>query len=210
MFRGHHLACQRGERLIFRDLDFALEPGGALILRGPNGAGKSTLLRLMAGLLSPTEGELRWDERPVDADTHRANLRYLGHLDGLKPALTPREELAFWARFEGSEPKAVDRALERFGLTALAQNPIRFLSAGQRRRVALARLLLSDRALWLLDEPTLALDEGALATLFQAIDAHRSHKGMVVIATHGELPVAGATTMALRTKRDTVRAGAAP
>jgi heme exporter protein A len=198
MFRGHHLACQRGERLVFRDLDFAVAPGGALILRGPNGAGKSTLLRVMASLLPPLAGHLSWNDRPIESDTHRAHLRYVGHLDGLKPLLTPKEDLEFWARFEGESRQAADRALERFGLSALAESPIRFLSAGQRRRVALARLLLSNRALWLLDEPTLALDDAASAILSDAIAEHRSHEGMVVVATHGDLAVPDAATMELR------------
>jgi heme exporter protein A len=200
MFDGHHLACQRGERLVFRDLDFAVAPGGALILRGPNGAGKSTLLRVMAGLLSPLEGRLRWDGQLINPDEHRARLRYIGHLDGLKSALTPREDLEFWARFEGGSRHAAEHALEQFGLAGLAENPIRFLSAGQRRRVALARLLLRERALWLLDEPTLGLDDDALAILCDAIAAHRLRQGMLVVATHGDLAMPGTTTIELRAR----------
>lgn len=210
MFHGHQLTCQRGARVVFRDLDFALDPGGALILRGPNGAGKSTLLRLMAGLLAPSGGTLSWGGKPIDPDGHRTRLRYVGHLDGLKPALTPREDLAFWARFEGGEPRSADRALERFDLGALARSPIRFLSAGQRRRVALARLLLSERALWLLDEPTLALDETASTILSTIIATHRSRRGMVVIATHAALAIPDAVTMELRARAQAARGGGAP
>jgi len=160
----------------------------------------------MAGLLSPFEGRLSWDEETIDLEKHRARLRYIGHLDGLKPALTPKEDLEFWARFEGGSRHAAEHALEQFGLTGLAGNPIRFLSAGQRRRVALARLLLSERPLWLLDEPTLGLDDAALAILSDAIAAHRSRQGMLVVATHGDLAMPGAATIELRA-RSVVRAG---
>jgi heme exporter protein A len=201
MFCGHQLLCRRGGRVVFRGLDFAVAPGGALILRGANGAGKSSLLRIMAGLISPLDGRLSWDGRTIDSEEHRARLRYIGHLDGLKPALTPKEDLDFWARFEGGAPHAAGQALDQFGLAGVAENPIRFLSAGQRRRVALARLLLSERALWLLDEPTLALDDSALAILSAVIAAHRARHGILIVATHGAMALPGASTIELGLRR---------
>src|SRR5690348_16180992 len=161
MFTGSDLACWRGERLVFRGLSFALGPGGALVLVGPNGSGKSSLLRMMAGLLPPLSGTLAWDDRPVatDREAHRARLGYLGHLDAIKPGLTVREHLA-WHAALGEVPHEsahLDAALSALGIAALADSPGRQLSAGQRRRVALARLALRPAALWLLDEPTVGL-----------------------------------------------------
>ena len=147
VFKGEGLACERGERLVFAGLSFAVDRGGVLVLTGPNGSGKSSLLRLMAGLLKPADGLLSWDGQPVsdDPEAHRHRLHYLGHLEAVKPVLTPIENLAFWAAIKGG---GVDRAslldaLDRFGLKALADMPSRYLSAGQRRRLALARLAIS-------------------------------------------------------------------
>jgi len=167
LFQGRSLACVRGERRVFQDLDFAVPPGGALVLTGANGSGKSSLLRLMAGLLHPTAGDLLWDGRPVaeDAEGHRARLHYLGHLDAVKPVLTLAENLAFWARLRvasGGGTLRIAAALAAFDLTALAEAPGRRLSAGQRRRLALARLIAAPAELWLLDEPTVGLDRASL------------------------------------------------
>ncbi|MFI4998071.1 MAG: heme ABC exporter ATP-binding protein CcmA, partial [Hyphomicrobiales bacterium] len=136
-FAGRALACRRGARLVFEGLDFALEPGGALLLRGPNGSGKSSLLRLMAGLLQPVEGAFSWGDGPIapEPERHRRRLAFLGHLDAVKPALTVAENLRFWCG-----AGAVERGLEAFGIAALARIPARLLSAGQRRRLALARV----------------------------------------------------------------------
>lgn len=178
---------------MFRALDFTLPPGGALVLAGRNGAGKTSLLRLMAGLLPPAGGALEWDTAPLDPDTHRARLRYVGHADALKAALTVRENLSFWAAFDGGGD--VDAALAGFGLAARAEASARFLSAGQRRRASLARLLLAPRALWLLDEPGASLDAAGIETLSRAIDAHRARGGMVVLSAHGAPPVSGYETL---------------
>lgn len=195
MFTGSGLICARGERVVFRALDFALAPGAALVLTGRNGAGKTSLLRLMAGLLPPAGGALRWGGKPIDADAHRARLRYAGHADALKGALTARENLSFWAALDGDGAAGVEPALDRFGLAARADTQVRFLSAGQRRRTTLARLLLAPRELWLLDEPTASLDADAVAALAAAIAAHRARGGMVALAAHGAPPVSGHETL---------------
>ena len=189
MFTGRGLMCARGERTVFRALDFALRPGGALVLAGRNGAGKTSLLRLMAGLLPPVAGTLEWHGAPLDADAHRARLRYVGHTDAVKGALTVRENLAFWSSFDGGGD--VGSALRHFGLAAQADMPARFLSAGQRRRACLARLMLAPRALWLLDEPGASLDVLGTEALSTAIAAHQAQGGMVALSAHGLPPTRG-------------------
>ncbi len=194
---GRGLACRRGERPVFAGLDFLLPPGGALILRGANGSGKSSLLRLMAGLTPPAAGMLLWDGAPVTDDParHRARLHFIGHADALKPVLTVEETLTFWSGMRGGgAPRA---ALVRFRLGPLAATPCRFLSAGQRRRLALARLVASPAPLWLLDEPLTGLDEEAVEDLGAAIAAHRAAGGCVALSTHAPLALAGAATLAL-------------
>ena len=200
-FAGEGLGCIRGERLVFRDVGFAVEPGGALILRGANGSGKSSLLRLACGLLKPAAGRLTWGGADVrgDAYAHRARLRYVGHLDAVKAAFTVAENVAFWAAFSGHAGNKADigAALSRFDLTALADIPARLLSAGQRRRVNLARLAVAPGPLWLLDEPTVSLDEASATALANLMADHRSTGGIVVAATHAELGLAGAAVLEL-------------
>ena len=190
------LAARRGGRVVFAGLSLAAEPGEALLLLGPNGAGKSTLLRVLAGLLRPAAGRVTWEGEDValDAAAHGARTRLLGHQDAIKPALTPREDLAFWARLRGGDPEA---ALAGMGLSNLAGLPCRTLSAGQRRRLALARLTLGDAPLWLLDEPTLGLDAASVARLGGVLAAHRARGGIVLAATHLPLPLPGAREVAL-------------
>jgi heme exporter protein A len=193
-FAGENLTCIRGERLVFRGLSFRLAAGGALVLRGPNGAGKSSLLRVCAGFLAPAEGRLTWDGAAVDDwDAQRARLAYVSHHDAIKPALTLRDNLVFWAALAGHGD--VDTTLERFGLAALAKTPGRHLSAGQKRRANLARLALSDAPLWLLDEPTTALDTASVARLADAVAAHRAKGGVVMAATHIDLSFGGAEVL---------------
>lgn len=203
-FAGHDLLCRRGEREVFARLGFALGSGEALLLRGPNGSGKSTLLRCMAGLLRPLGGAILRDGRRIadDPESHRRRLQFLGHQDAIKPVLTVEENLAFWAALRGtasSRAAAEQRAqaLAHFAIADLAKLPARLLSAGQRRRLALARLLASPAPLWLLDEPTAALDEPSVARFEAAVAAHRAHGGSVVLAVHGSLDVPGAGTLAL-------------
>jgi heme exporter protein A len=197
-FSGTELACLRGERLVFRGVAFAIPEGGALFLHGPNGSGKSSLMRLMAGLGLPAEGQIAWDGEPIadDPDAHRARLHYVGHLDAVKPTLTVAENIAFHAALRGEAMK-VDPALDAFALEPLADQPGRFLSQGQRRRVALARLLATHAPLWLLDEPTLGLDHASVARLGAAIAAHRASGGRVAIATHVAFDLPGADVLDL-------------
>jgi heme exporter protein A len=190
------LAAFRGERPVFRDLDFVVEAGGALLLTGPNGSGKSTLLRLLAGLLRPTAGTLTWDGADALADLpmHARRVAYVGHQDAVKPGLTAAENLRFAARLSGGK---VRDALAAVGLEELADLPARMLSAGQRRRLALARLVLSQAPLWLLDEPTLGLDAVSVERFGTMLDAHRAANGMVIAATHLPLPMRESTELAL-------------
>lgn len=176
---------------MFEDLDFAADAGDALWLAGPNGSGKSSLLRLMAGLLEPVEGAVAWGGAPIadDREAHRARLRYLGHLDAVKPHLSVAENLRFWAEYWDAPAGNVAPSLERVGLAWLGDAAGRRLSAGQRRRLALARLLLAPAALWLLDEPTAALDSDGVA-LFAALVAEcRQAGGIVVFSSHDMLAV---------------------
>lgn len=196
---GHALACRRGDRLVFAGLDLALDPGEALLIEGPNGSGKSSLLRLLATLIPPFAGRLAWDGSDVaaDPDPLRAALHYVGHADALKPALTTAENLAFWCRLRDAPAAAVPDALARFGIAALADLPARLLSAGQRRRLALARLAAIPATLWLLDEPTVALDATGVGQLLDAIAAHRAAGGMVAASTNVALALPGARRLDL-------------
>lgn len=197
MLRAEGLAAFRGERLVFRDLDFSVPEGGALVLAGPNGSGKSTLLRLLAGLVRPIAGRLLWGEADALADlpAHAARVAYVGHLDAVKPGLTVVENLAFAARLGCG---AVEDGLAAMGLVELAGLPARMLSAGQKRRLALARLALTPAPLWLLDEPTLGLDAASIERFGALLVAHRNRAGMVVAATHVPLPLDGARELRLR------------
>ena len=199
LFEGRGLACRRGDRLVFQGLDFELAAGGALVLTGPNGSGKSSLLRLMAGLTPPLLGALSWDGTAVGEDpaAHRARLHLVGHQDALKPVLTVAETLAFSAALRETSADRVPPALQRFHLAELADLPCRVLSAGQRRRLALARLLASPAPLWLLDEPSTGLDEASMLDLLAAIAEHRADGGLVAIATHLPLPLPAARTLSL-------------
>ncbi len=194
------MAAFRGDHLVFSDLSFRLEPAGALVLIGRNGSGKTTLLRLIAGLMPRAAGEVLWagEDALADLPSHGLRLAYLGHQDALKLGLTAAENLALWARVAREERAgAVERALAAVGLAELAHLPARMLSAGQRRRVAIARLLVSGAVLWLLDEPTTALDKASVARLGDLAAAHRSAGGMVVAATHLDLPLPGAVELSL-------------
>ncbi len=178
------LACERGGRLVFAGVSFAVSAGEAMIVTGRNGAGKSTLLRVIAGLLRAAAGRIELSGGDDAGVAERAH--YLGHLDAAKPSLTVAENLQFWARFLGAPADtSIEPALEAVELDSLADLPAAYLSAGQKRRLSIARLLAVKRPLWLLDEPTSALDaqsQGRLATFMRQ---HLAGGGIIVAATHG-------------------------
>jgi heme exporter protein A len=182
---GSGLACVRGGREVFTGLGFSVAGGEALLVTGRNGAGKSSLLRLIAGLVRIASGKLVLaggdSERTIAEQAH-----YLGHQDALKTSLTAAENLTFWSRYLGGAEPQHD-ALDAVGLAALADLPAGTLSAGQRRRLSLARLVAIKRPIWLLDEPTTALDSGAQNTLKHLMQQHLSGGGLIVAAAHGPI-----------------------
>lgn len=197
------IRVERGGRRVLDGLSFAVEPGEALIVTGPNGAGKSTLLRALAGLLPLAGGRIAVAGEVDDARSGREIAHYVGHADGNKISLTAGENLAFWSALlavrggrRGALPVA--EAVAAFGLQAIAELPVAVLSAGQRRRIALARLLVAARPLWLLDEPMTALDVVAQARLLEHMRTHLDQGGIIVAATHAPLDMRNARQLALR------------
>lgn len=182
------LNCVRGGREIFANMEFRLPPGGILIVKGPNGSGKSSLLRMIAGFLRPASGTVLWNGEPIidDRESHGARTSYIGHLDAVKPALTVEENLTFWAGMGGRRnlESRIKTGLERLGLTAQSDLPAGYLSAGQRRRLNLARLIARPTALWLLDEPTAAMDDRSVEIVSDMIGEQRAGGGMTIVATH--------------------------
>ncbi len=182
-----NLDCDRSGRPVLRGVGFDLEPGRVLFLRGPNGCGKSTLLRCVCGLLPISGGEIEVAgvrmAREPDACVER--MAYAGHLDAIKPQLTVAENLEFWAGLFGTGDAGA--ALEAFDLRGIADRPAHFCSAGQKRRLGLARLLVARREIWLLDEPTVSLDTDAAALLAGAVRVHCEAGGAALIATHDDL-----------------------
>jgi heme exporter protein A len=190
---GVGLECTRGDRRLITELDFALESGMLLHVRGPNGSGKTTLLRALCGLFEPQEGEIRWNGtsiRSLKEDYFREVL-YVGHLNGIKHELTGSENLQIAATLDGDHvaEEQVWDALKRLGLAGFEDLPARMLSQGQKKRVTLARLLLSDSRLWILDEPFTALDVAAVDLLQSLIAGHVERGGLAVMTTHQEVPL---------------------
>ena len=183
----HNIACVRGGRMLFTGVSFTLGAGDALILAGPNGVGKSSLLRLMAGLLPVYAGEISRTGTLALADEHMA-------LDARLPLA---KALHYWAKLDGSDAKGLCAALASFGLSHLADVPVRMLSTGQRRRATLARILLSKANIWLLDEPGNGLDTASLAQLNHAMAQHRAAGGIVIAASHQTLDLPGAAALTL-------------
>ncbi len=187
-----HLVVDRGARRIVDDLSFAVEAGEALVLVGPNGAGKTTVIRTVAGLIGVAGGSIALEggdaEKELPAQAH-----YIGHLNALKPSLTVEENLRFWAAYLGGgavDGAAIDAALVAFDLEPLAMIPAGYLSAGQKRRACLARLIATPRPLWLLDEPTVSLDAASVALLARQVGQHVAGGGLVLAATHIPLGLA--------------------
>jgi heme exporter protein A len=172
--------------LVFAGLSFAIGAGEALLLLGPNGSGKTTLIRTIAGLMAPAAGFLRIEggdpARSVGEECH-----YVGHLNGVKASLTVEENAAFWCSFLGRTHAGLDAALAAFGLAGLRDIPAAYLSAGQKRRLSLARVLLAPRPIWLLDEPTVSLDHAAQGALTRVLAAHIAAGGLLIAATHADL-----------------------
>jgi len=202
-----NLSLERAERLVAEGLSALVTSGAALLLLGPNGSGKSSLLRALAGLMLPAAGRIAWDGADIAkaADAHRARLGFIGHQDAVKPGLSVAENLGFWAGFGGGDVKA---ALAAFKLANLADRPARFLSAGQRRRLALSRLALRRSALWLLDEPTTALDSDSRQAFLALLRDHLDGGGIAVIATHEDLGI-DAQRLTLQAPQKSVRSSGA-
>ncbi len=196
-FYGDDLTCERGGRVVFSDLSFALSSGQALLLRGPNGSGKSSLLRLLAGFLAPTRGGFGYKHGP-DKEAISLGYRlgdfttlihYVGHQTALKPVFTARETLTQAAALFGHDHQLVDDALNALNLGALADLSVRYFSEGQQRRLALARLIASPRPIWLLDEPTNGLDADSAELLTNLMKQHLTNGGMIIAATHLEMDI---------------------
>ncbi|ODT29516.1 MAG: heme ABC exporter, ATP-binding protein CcmA [Hyphomicrobium sp. SCN 65-11] len=191
------LTLSRGERRLIEGLSLAVEASEALVLTGPNGVGKTTLLRALAGFIVPEAGAIRLEGGPDNGAAVGELAHYVGHANGVKPGLTVSENARFWARFLGGDVRAVEDVLEIIHLADIAEVPAAYLSAGQKRRLGLARLLLAHRPLWLLDEPTAALDVASQALLAGFMQRHLDAGGMLVAATHGPLGLAGARILEL-------------
>ena len=191
------LACRRGQKAIFSGISFALGGGEALLLLGPNGAGKSSLLRIIGGLLRPLAGQIVLEGGDHDG-TIAEQAHYLGHQDALKPSLSVVENLRFWTQFLGAGPgRAPLEALKTVGLIELADLPAGYLSAGQRRRLSLARLICARRPVWLLDEPSSALDVNGQQRLLSVMLAHLGEGGIILAATHAPLGLGQAQVLRL-------------
>ncbi|MFZ5673918.1 MAG: heme ABC exporter ATP-binding protein CcmA [Pseudomonadota bacterium] len=196
--KADSLACQRGGRTVFTDVNFTLSSGQLLELRGPNGAGKSSLLRLIAGLGEAVSGRITLTGGSGDLSIGQ-QAHYAAHQEAIKSPLTVAENLDFWAGFLGGGDKAA--ALAAFDLEALADYPAALLSAGQKRRLSLARLALVPRLLWLLDEPTVGLDANSLGRLTRLLRSHLTGGGLAVVATHAPLDLTADATLVLGSSR---------
>jgi heme exporter protein A len=201
MLQGINLACVRGDRELFRDVNFSLEAGGLMQVRGPNGSGKTSLLRMLCGLSNPAAGEIRWNGasiRVLDGEYYGA-MTYIGHLSGTKDDLTVIENLRISSALAGFDI-GIDQAKEALGYIGLRGReglPVKVLSQGQRRRVALARLLVCKTSLWILDEPLVALDVAAVKLIQELLEQHLREGGMVVMTTHQEIDITAISTTQL-------------
>lgn len=201
MLEAQHLTCVRDERALFTQLSFRVEPGEIVQVEGANGAGKTSLLRILAGLAQPESGEVLWQGENIRRarEQYHQQLLFLGHQPGVKPQLTPYENLMFYQAVRGDvQTEAIWQALAQVGLLGYEDVTVAQLSAGQQRRVALARLWLSEAALWILDEPLTAIDRQGVAQLAALFERHAQRGGMVMLTTHQELLIAGGRVRPLR------------
>lgn len=201
MLEVSNLACTRGDHQLFSGLSFSLGPGELMQVQGENGSGKTSLLRTLCGFMQPAAGEIRWrgqDTHDLD-EAYYAEMLYLGHLNAIKDELNAVENLRISAGLAGCavDENAALAALRRMGLRRREHLPVKVLSQGQRRRVALSRLLVGEACLWILDEPLTALDVGAVSLMQELIGEHLSNDGMVIFTTHQPLQVAGVETRQL-------------
>ncbi len=190
-FFGENISCIRGERLVFSNLNFSIEPGNALIITGNNGSGKTSLLRLMAGLSRPASGHISWLDGDIwdDPETHHTRLHFIGHLTALKSTLSVKENLEIWSRLHGGRKKDIVETIKKLNLEGLEDTHCQKLSAGQKQRASLARLAANEAPLWLLDEPTTALDAISVDLLYSMIKTHIKGNGICVIATNTALSI---------------------
>lgn len=199
LLRADKLFCERDDRVLIKDLAFSLQTGEVMQIEGPNGSGKTTLLRILCGLSDDYQGEIHWQGQPGSrvAQAFRRDTLYFGHLTGVKFSLTPRENLHWMLQLKGVSANPallnehIDQALAQVGLFSFEDVPVYSLSAGQKRRVALARLLIEPARLWVLDEPFTAIDRSGVAELEQLIQVHAEGGGSVLITTHHALDLPG-------------------
>jgi len=196
------LSCVRGDRILFKHIDFTLEPGGLLYVLGENGSGKSSLLRLLCGLIKAESGAIHWQGADVKhaLEVFQSDLLYMGHLNGLKEDMSPIENLQVNAHLAGDNvnKQAILSALEAIDVKRCDSLPVRVLSQGQKKRVALSRLWLTKRKLWILDEPFAALDSTSVDLLVSRISQHLSNGGMAIVTTHQEVVISAQSTQVLR------------
>ncbi|GLQ45466.1 cytochrome c biogenesis ATP-binding export protein CcmA [Dyella lipolytica] len=199
LLEARALSFHRQDEPVFGPLDFRLDAGELTLIEGDNGSGKTTLMRILTGLLRPEEGELLWRGEPLSWDRCSGEVVFLGHQLGLKSELSPRENLRFAIGLHGSrEHSQVDDALARVGLAGFENEPVRKLSAGQKKRVALARLLLIPAALWLLDEPYANLDRTGIELVNGLLEAHIAHGGAALVTSHGAVQFHGGEPQRIR------------
>lgn len=191
------LAGERGGKTVFSGVSLELGSGGLAIVAGPNGSGKSTLLQILAGLLPAAHGSVTLGGGSAERNELADCAHYLGHQNGMKPTLTVAENLSFWREFLGEPLLSVPEALERVGLREVSGLPLGYLSTGQKRRIAIARLLVARRPVWLLDEPTAGLDAASERQFAALMRDHLSGGGMIVAATHLPLGIEGAVDLRL-------------
>jgi heme exporter protein A len=204
---AQNLTLDRGGLRLFSGISFDVRHGDSLVLQGANGAGKSSFLRALSGFLPFSSGTLRLENDGLQIELSE-NVHYLGHANALRSALTAHETLTFWAAMLGGDPRNVGEALMRLELRHVTHIPVRALSAGQKRRIALARLLIASKRLWLLDEPTTSLDSESCELFAKIMQEHLDGGGLIIAATHNALGVFAAQTIILDAKYQ-AKAGAA-